>query len=174
MRRLTIAGVLGATLLASLVWFGTISPAPGVGDPPTEADFVGSYDRFVGREVLAHGTVTTTDPTRIRVRSEEGEVLELEVVGTDKRVSPGDGLNVFGVLEPGRQITATTTVHKPESDYRRAVIASLVAALWVLARALHHCRFDAARLVVERRPVPLGARLAGRGGEPDDGEDGDA
>lgn len=164
--RLAVVATVVVAVLASSVLFGSLPPAPESGVPPGTDELVTEYDMYVGTKVLTAGPVLSTDPIRIRVKSNYGETMVLRVEGVDRSVSPGDHLTIYGVLKEGNRITAVDTVRKPGWAYLLTRVISFVAGLWVLGRALLHWQFDASQFVFALRPNPSGVRsfvsLSGR------------
>lgn len=154
MLRIAVMCILIIALFGSLVWFDSMSPSPELGVPPTESNFVGSYDRFVGQRVLADGTVTSSDPLKIRVSSEKDEIIELKIIGHDRVVSRGDGLSVYGVLETKNRIKAINIIHKPRAAQQRTYVVSFIAGLWVVGRLVRHWQPNQSRLIFEPRNIP--------------------
>jgi hypothetical protein len=57
-------------------------------------------------------------------------------------LTPGDTLQVFGVLTDPRAVRATNVVVVPQTGLWDAWVSSFLAGLWVLARLLRHWRLD--------------------------------
>ena len=169
-RLIRLVGIIVLFVAAGccLVWYGTLQPAPSLGVPPDNDDVIDTYNRYVGEKIVVDGTVTSTDPLVIQVSMSDGRSTELTVDSAGVTVERGDNLAVYGRLHPDNSINAQNTVRKPGAAYLRTRIVSLIAVLWVLARALRHWQVDVRNLRVTQLNEPRWRLPFHKAGEKDD------
>lgn len=148
--RILVVFVLLAAIGGCLVWYGTLGPAPTAGVPPGDEDVLSSATEFVGEEVLVSGTVVETDPLTVEI-SADGHTGSVVIEQSTTMGVTGDTLVVYGDLVAEDRIAARSVVHKSAGDYRRTLVVSAVAGLWVLLRSLRHWRLEPRKLRVVRR-----------------------
>ncbi|PSP76994.1 hypothetical protein BRC81_11685 [Halobacteriales archaeon QS_1_68_20] len=156
--------VLAALLLALAglgVWFGSLPPVPEAGSYPDESLFLTDYDAAVGERVVFDGEVTGTDPVTVHVEA-GSEATSVRLRGAEADVSPGDRVQVYGVVEPGGVVRALNVVPVSSWGMPYAVVVSALAGLWVLARLHRHWEVDAEGWCLRRtdRPDERGDRGA--------------
>lgn len=170
--RVAAITVLLAVLFALMVGFGSLSPAPALGDYPDEDALAKAPEAHVGETVQLSGAVSQTDPVAVRVQYDyyaDGEraagSYRLTIRGVDTPVERGDSLQVFGTVESDGTIQAQSVVVVPPANYAYMYGISALAGLWVLARLVRGWSLDWETGALERRNQPaashrtLGARL---------------
>lgn len=155
-RAVLLVLLLGA-LFGLLVWHGSLEPDPSVWALPGAEELGDDYGSYLGERVTVWGQVVQTDPVVIAVHYDVDRVIRLRVVGLDDslRVSNGDRLNVYGVVEPARKIRVVNVVRIPASGVWYTYAISLLAGLWVLGRLVLHWRVDLETWTLCRRRQPL-------------------
>ena len=101
------------------------------------------------------GTITDTDPLRVKRVYGTGQELRVTIVGYDGSVSTGERLAVYGVAEPNHQIRAMNGYTIPRTNYVSMYLISFVAGLWALTRISRGWRLNRAELALEPRDEPL-------------------
>ena len=136
-RALTVALLL-AGLLVLGVWFGTLQPAPALGDYPDADDLAADYDAYLGEPVAVGGRVVATDPVTIDAFGDDTYVV------TDLAIQPDrdDNLYVFAVVRPDATLEATTAYTVPPWGRTYTYVVSALAGLWVLARIVRHWQLE--------------------------------
>lgn len=143
-RRVAALAILLVVLAGLFVSFGALDPAPDRHAYPDEDDLAADYDAHVGGPASLGGTVVATDPVTIEVGHDRG--TDRYTVRGAPDVEEGQYLRAFGTVEPERTLAARETVVRDgwEAVYMWAV--SVLAALWVLGRAVRHWRVDSDRI----------------------------
>lgn len=150
-RRLAGVSVLLAALVGLCIWYGTLAPAPALGDYPENADIVENYGGYVGEQATISGPVQSLDPVTLVVKGLDGTTHRLTIHGAPTSVQRGDKLRVFGVVEPGFTIRATNVIIVPAGNLWYTWLVSLGAGLWVFGRVLRHWRLDTTTLSLAPR-----------------------
>lgn len=161
-RVVTLCGLLGV-LAVLAVWFGIPSPLdPRLGQTPTADHLASAPDASVGQYVQVTGTVVRTDPVIVTAEYEywSGDryrtgQLEVTVTGLTTTVTPGQTLQVYGVVQPDGTIDATTSVVIPPANRQYMYGISALAGLWVLARLVRDWTVAWDTLAIEQRSEPL-------------------
>ena len=179
--RLTTLCVLFGLLGLLAFGFGlSASQGPGPGQSPGVDHISPSDDAYVGQQVQVSGTVVRTDPVVIAVEYEywtgtryRTGVLEFTVTGLERTVSPGQHLQVYGVLAEARTVETTNSVVVPAGNIVFMYGVSALAGTWVLLRLVRGWTVDWRTLALEPRPEPFVtlAALDPRGSEPEDSTD---
>lgn len=74
---------------------------------PDATELSTDYEDYVGDEVLVFGTVTAVHGDELTIETGGGnERVSLTVTGTAVDIKPGSSVQVYGRLEPDRQLTA--------------------------------------------------------------------
>lgn len=142
--------VLVVLLFGLAIWFGSLGPAPALGDYPDPSDLGAQYDRYLGDRATVSDVVRTTDPVTIHPTYGAGDSLVLEITDLPFTVNEGDTLRVFGVVEPEHTIRTIHAFTVPRSGLLYTWSISFVAGLWVLGRLLRQWRLTG-DLTLERR-----------------------
>lgn len=171
--RLAALSVLLAVLFGLLVWYGSLGPAPALGNYPSEEHFGPHPDRYVGDRVATTGRVVATDPVRIEVRYGADRRATYAVTGLDGSVAPGRRLRVFGRLVDPETVEAENAFTVPDSGLWYAWGISFFAGLWTLSRIVRHWRIDREGIALVARERPAGPPVVD-GGADDGGGDGGA
>lgn len=121
---------------------------------PDAEDLTSEYDRYVGERVLVFGTVTDVTDDGLTIESKaDGVTVSLRVTDTRTAVEPGGVVQVYGTLEPDRQISAEQI--EVVNDSRFAELykygASALGALGFLVLFFRSWRIDRASWTVVRR-----------------------
>ncbi len=156
--RLAARIVVSTLLLAAL--FGLCVHYGGAYDDnwphPTGDQLQDEYDAYAGERVLLFGSVELVDgeTTVIHVTDSADEVAaELEISGVDETVEPGGTLQVYGVLESDRTMTAdeTVVVDHDESAFDYKLGTSVVGVLLAIGYFGRHWTVNPRTLAVEPR-----------------------
>lgn len=179
--RLATLCVLFGLLVALAVSFGvSTSQGPQPEQAPTMDLVAADGDAYVGESVQVSGTVVRTDPAVIAAEYEywtgtryRTGVLEFTVTGLGTTVSPGQHLQVYGVLASARTVEASNGVVVPGGNVLFMYGVSALAGTWVLLRLVRGWTVDWGTLALEPRPERLVtlAALDPRGSEPEDATD---
>lgn len=151
-QRIAIIALLLSVFLLMCVWYGSLTPAPAMGDYPSETEVVTDYDRYVGDRVTAGGTVQRTGSTELILTVPDGKRLSLIIQNVSTSISPGDRIRVYGTLQSGRTLHAVNTVVVPRTRLWYTWGVSLLGGLIVLYRVIRDWRFDTADLVFRPHP----------------------
>ena len=173
--RLAALCALFGLLVLLAVAFG-VSTSQGLHpeQAPTVDHIAADGSAYVGEPVQVSGTVVRTDPVVIAAEYEHwtGDryrtgVLELTVTGLETTVSPGQHLQVYGVLAEARTVEASNGVVVPAGNIVFMYGVSALAGVWVLARLVRGWTVDRETLAIEPRSEPLVtlAPLASRNAE---------
>lgn len=155
-RRRAIAIVGLVALLGGLaVWYGSLAPAPALGDYPDQNDLATDYERYLGEEVSLGGRVVDTDPPIIVTTTETGAPMRLTVTDLTIRVTEGEELRVYGVVEPDRTIRAKRAFTISQSGHWYAWLVSFLAGIWVLGRFSRYWCIESTDWTLARRHPPL-------------------
>lgn len=179
--RLTTLCVLFGLLVLLAVAFGvSTSRGPQLEQAPNADHIASGGDAYVGELVQVSGTVVRTDPVVIAAEYEywtgtryRTGVLEFTVTGLERTVSPGQHLQVYGVLAEARTVEASNAVVVPARNILFMYGVSALAGVWVLLRLVRGWTVDRGTLAIEPRPEPLVtlAALGPRGSEPEGSEE---
>ena len=160
-RRAVIILVLLVFLFGLAVWYGSLGPAPGLGDYPGEYQLATDYEQYLGERVTVGGPIVATDPVTIRTPTDTGAPLRLTVTDLSISVDEGEELRVYGVVEPDHTIRAINAVSVPQSGHWYAWSVSFLAGLWVLGRLVRYWRLDRRTWTLTPREVPLAPLVGG-------------
>lgn len=155
--RIFLIGLLLAGHVALFPLFALQSPNPAAGVFPTEQEFIGAGDEYIGNQVTTEGTVQSTAPIRIQVQTTSG-THSIRITGIDSSPAVGDNLRVHGQLRGPTTIHATTVLVVPQQDRWYAWGISFLAGLWVLSRLIRHWTIDRRTLGFHPRARPLSVR----------------
>lgn len=170
--RRRLVGLLLVTLLVLMVWFGSLAPAPALGDYPGTDQLATNADQYRGEHVVVSGTVRTTEPVTIAAEYGTGRTIQLTIAGLTIPVTTGDHLRVYGVVTSDRTIHAHGAFTVPRRGYWYTYIVSLLAGCWVLARIGRDWYINTHTWTLEPRASPLDWRtLVGQASTPDTGPD---
>lgn len=141
--RLLAVGVLCGALAGLMVWFGTLGPNPQLNHFLEAGHLAVDQTSHVGERAQVIGPVVDTDPVviaaeysiRVDGRYRTG-TIRITITGLSQSVSPGQRLQVYGIVRPDRTIQATRTVAVPATNFLFMYGISALAGLWVLARLL--------------------------------------
>jgi len=142
------------TLFGLAIWFGSLSPAPAVGDYPDQEQLGTAYNQYLGDRITVAGTVLTTDPVVIAATYNTGDVIELRITNLDIDAEPGHTLRVYGIVRPDRHVEALSAVAVAPTGLWYTWTVSFLAGLWALARIIRHWKVSRT-LGLERRTAPL-------------------
>ncbi|MFP9191227.1 hypothetical protein ACLI4Q_06130 [Natrialbaceae archaeon A-CW1-1] len=151
--RLLALGLLLGALVGLFIVSGTLEPAPEVNDYPNTDHLEESPHTLLNEQAGVSGLVVATDPVVIQL--ENGDEYVIEGAPT---ADVGQGLSVFvTVHEPATDSTRGTLeahdgVARDQWEITYMYVVSIVAALWVIARGLHHWRLDGRRLAFVPAP----------------------
>lgn len=149
--------VLVGVLIGLLIWYGSLSPAPAVGEYYGADQLTRDYAQYHGELVVVSGPILSTDP--VAIDAVKGPVTyRLTITDVDTPVSRGEHLSVYGVVLEDRTIQARTAYTVPQSGFWYAYVTSFVAGLWMLGRLLSHWRLDRDPLGLTPRETPLDVR----------------
>lgn len=172
-RRRAIAIVGLVALLGGLaIWYGSLAPAPALGAYPDQDQLATDYEQYRGDHVSLSGHVVDTNPVLIVTTTDTGAAIRLTVTELSIRVTEGDELRVYGVVEADHTIRAIRAFTVPPSGQWYAWTVSFLAGIWVLARLIRYWHIDSTDWTLARRETALGVPLIGR--SPHSKEDDDA
>jgi hypothetical protein len=118
---------------------------------PNEYALTLDYDAYVGERAEVRAEVVSTDPLVIE-RGFLYQDFRARVVGLDLDASPGDTVEVFGVVEEDATIRAIDGFVVPEGSNTYAYVVSGLAGLWVLGRIVRGWTLSTERGNVGLRP----------------------
>ena len=148
-RRGLVVGALLVVLCGLCVWYGTLTPAPALGDYPSTDAVTQTPTDYIGSQISLGGWVVATEPVTIAV--DHGTTThEFTVTHLTRPVDRGDSLWVFGTLTTPSQIRASKTVVTPPWRFTYMYVVSALAGLWVLVRLLGQWRLDSTAGLVRR------------------------
>jgi hypothetical protein len=157
-RRLLLAAVLAGALVAMTVHYGAVADDR---DPyPTADELAADYEAHVGDPFYMWTRVTAVEDDTLYVRPQAEHPVSLRVVGagaassTAEDATPGDVVQVYGTLEPGRRVAAERVVVSEQTDRRRMFVVSGLAALLTAAAVRRRWTVDWSQLAL----VPRGER----------------
>lgn len=122
---------------------------------PDADDLAGDYDAHVGDRTLLFGTVESVDASAaratVRVEHTTG-AFTMTVTGFEAKMDPGGTVQVFGVLEPGFEVTAERVVVVNQSGGAELLKFGLsgLGALLVLVVFFRHWRIEWGSLAFRR------------------------
>jgi hypothetical protein len=167
-QRIAIIALLLSVFLLMCVWYGSLVPAPAMGDYPSETEVVTDYDQYVGDRVSVGGTVNRTGSTELVLTAPDGKRFNLTIQNVSTSISPGDRIRVYGTLQSGQTLHAINTVVVPRTALWYTWGVSLLGGLIVLYRVVRDWRFDTADLAFKPRTKDCSAASTS---ESSDGED---
>ncbi|SDJ56148.1 single stranded DNA-binding domain-containing protein [Natronorubrum texcoconense] len=156
--RLVVRIVVSTLLLAAL--FGLCVHYGGAYDDnwphPTGDQLGAEYDAYAGERVLLIGSVQSVDGETIVIHvtdSADEVAAELEIDGVDEPVAPGGTVQVYGVLESDRTMTAdeTVVVDRDANAYGYKLGTSIVGVLLAIGYFGRHWTVNPRTLAVEPR-----------------------
>lgn len=152
--RVVLVALSLALLVGQLVWFGFGTHTPAGGATRLSASTLhANYESYVDQRVAVTAPVVATDPVVVALG--EGTDARLTVRDVEVRVSTGDRLKLYGVVEAGHEMRAIDAVAVPKCGLWYTYAVSLLAGVWVLLRIVCHWRLDVRTLALERRERPL-------------------
>lgn len=160
-RRVIALAAILAALVGCFVLYGALEPDPNRHAYPGGDDIAVDADAFLGERVSVGGTVVDTDPVVIAVGHDRG--TDEYTVENAPSVEVGQELRVFATLESEHTLLAHESLVRDGWELAYMYAISIVAALWLLARALSQWRVNVRALRVE----PRTERESTRGGEYD-------
>lgn len=117
-----LSGVLRGGVLLLLVvlfslclWFGTLAPAPELGQYHGEEELTADYSAYIDERVTVGGTVQSTSPVTIIVSSVRDDKLSLTVTNLNTNPDLGDYLQIFGVVREDHTIEAINAFVVPRT-----------------------------------------------------------
>lgn len=149
-RIITVLTLL-CTLFGLTVWYGSLSPAPALGDYPENEHLKTDYERYIDTPVVVNGIVVGTSPVTIVQTYQLGTSIRFTVTDLSIDVENGDELLVYGVVRPDNRIRAINAVRKPIAGHVFMWVVSAGAAVWVLGRLVGHWRIDPGEWTLEPR-----------------------
>ncbi|UTF54764.1 hypothetical protein [Natronosalvus rutilus] len=144
--RLFALGILLLAFVGLFVAYGALEPDPALHDYPGDEELAIDYDRYVGQQVDIGGTVIATDPLTIEVDHEHG--TDTYVIRNGPETAVGQDLRVFGTVRPDGELLAQETIVQERWELAYMYLVSLLAAGWLVVRALRHWRVDPQALAV--------------------------
>ncbi|WP_440764297.1 DNA-binding protein [Natronorubrum sp. DTA7] len=170
--RLAARIVVSTLLLAAL--FGLCVHYGGAYDDnwphPTGDQLRDEYDAYAGERVLLIGSVQSVDGETIEIHvtdSADEVAAELEIYGLEKTVAPGGTVQVYGVLESDRTMTAdeTVVVDRDSAAFDYKLVTSVVGVLLAIGSFGRHWTVNPRTLAVEPRGRDVGERRGSDVGE---------
>ncbi|WP_435156741.1 hypothetical protein [Haladaptatus sp. DFWS20] len=161
-RRVGVLFVLGVLLFGLAVWYGTLTPAPGLGVYPSEEHLATDYDRYLGTKVTVGGTVVDTEPMTISAEYGANEQIRLIITDLTVEANKGDNLRVYGRAAPGHTIQAINAFAVPPFGHVYTYSISFLAGLWMLWRIIRYWHFDLTDWTLRRRTTPLQPNVVDR------------
>lgn len=161
--RLAIRLAVAAVCLGALVGLGVHYGATDDENwpHPTGDQLRDDYDAFVGDRVLLFGEVRTVDGETNTVvvhvtDSADAVAAELTIRGVDEPVAPGGTVQIVGVLEADRTMTAdrTVVVNRDANGVYYKLGTSVVGVLVAVGFFLRHWRPAVRRAGFEPRSAP--------------------
>ena len=154
--RAVIVVVLVMALLGLCVHYGGTSDENW--PHPTGDQLQDDYDAYAGDRVLVFGDVQSVDRDAgtivIHVTDSADDVAaELEISDAATAVEPGGTVQVYGVLEDDRTMTAdrTVVVDRDATAFRYKLLASVVGALLAVGSFLRYWTLDPRAVAFEPR-----------------------
>ncbi|MWV40022.1 hypothetical protein [Natrialba sp. INN-245] len=135
--RLAAIVLLLGVSLGLFVGYGTLEPVPEHNVYPDEDDLAEDADAYVDQRVELGGTAVDTDPVVI-----ETSHADRYIVDEAPPADVGQQLRVFATLETDGTLEAHETLVRESWEPTYMYAISIVAALWVLGRAIAHWRVD--------------------------------
>lgn len=139
-RRLAAAVVLLALLFATTVHYGALDARHDRTE--VDAQRLRDYEANVGEPVFFWGRVVGSDGETLQVRA----ASRTFGVRTDRDPPPGSAVQVYGRLEPGREVTPERLVVSRPDALGRMYGVSVVGLLLAAAGFLRAWRVDLDRL----------------------------
>lgn len=173
-RRLGLLCLLCGALLVLMVWFGSLAPAPALGDYPDTGQVATNAEQYRGAHVVVSGPVRTIDPVTIAAGDGTGRTVELTITGLTSPVRTGDQLRVYGVLTADRTIHAHEAVTVPRWGHWYTYVVSVLAGCWVLVRIGRDWQINTHTWPLEPRPLSVDWRTLVRRASTDETEPDDA
>lgn len=145
--RLFAIAILLVAFGGLFIFYGALEPDPEHNDHPGNDDLEADPSTHIGEQVELSGTVVDTEPLVLEVEHADGTTEYVLENAPDAEV--GQEVRLFGTIEPSTSESADARLEVNdaivrdswETTYMYAV--SIVAALWVVVRAVRHWRFDA-------------------------------
>ncbi|WP_440771731.1 DNA-binding protein [Natronorubrum sp. DTA28] len=162
--RLVVVALLFAALLGLCVHYG------GTYDdnwPHPTGDQLGEeYDAYAGERVLLFGSVQSVDGETIVIHvtdSADEVAAELEIDGVDNSVASGGTVQVYGVLESDRTMTAdeTVVVDRDANAFDYKLGTSIVGVLLAIGYFARHWTVNPRTFAVEPRETEAAELVAG-------------
>ena len=133
-----------ATLLVAFgglfVFYGTLEPAPEQNDYPGNDDLEADPTAHVGEQVGLSGTVVDTESLVLDVEHADGTAEYVIRNAPDAEV--GQEVRLFATVESDNTLEAHDAIVRDSWERTYMYAVSIVAALWILIRALRQWRFD--------------------------------
>ncbi|WP_137284583.1 hypothetical protein [Halorussus salinisoli] len=153
-RTLAIFGLL-ALLFGLAVWYGSLGPAPALGDYPDQEHLATDYNYYLDSQVTVSGRIVTTDPVTIVAEYGADDTIQLTIVDLAVSPSVGDKLRVYGIVKPDQSIRAINAFTVPQRGLGYTWTVSFLAGLWVLARLIRYWQFDPTDWTLTTRHTPI-------------------
>ncbi len=138
--RFIAISVLLVALFGMFVFYGAAEPAPEHNDYPGEDDLATNYEQYVDQQVELGGTVVETEPMTIAIETDSG--TDEYVVQNVPDADHNQELRLFATVHPDNTLEAQNTIVRDSWERTYMYAISVLAALWVVARAHRHWRFD--------------------------------
>lgn len=154
--RLGVVGILLGLLFGLCIWYGSLAPAPQMGDYPGNEELASGFDQYVGQRVAVSGVVQSRQPTTITVTAGP-ESFDIRIKNAPSEVATGDFLRVFGIVQSGHTVRVTNAVVVSQRGLWYTWLISFLASLWIAGRVVRYWRLDTEQWVLKPRDSPLTA-----------------
>lgn len=94
-------------------------------------DLVDDRSQHVGEEVVLYGQVESLDPVVVNHRLDDDSTARFTVVGLDRQLATGQYIEVYGIVESERVVSARRSVVRGEREHWYTYGISLFAVVVV-------------------------------------------
>jgi cytochrome c-type biogenesis protein CcmE len=149
-RLMTFLGLV-VSLVALLLWAGTLSPNPGMNSFPGNAEAGPNPSVYLGQHVSLGGTVVSTQPVVVEIEYGVADMRQITFVNLDRSVSEGQQITGFGVLTDGSTLVIERVIVRSPWEIWYMYVISFFGGLWVLSRIVTHWEIDRDQLAFRPR-----------------------
>jgi len=143
--------ILLSLLGGSLVWYGTLSPAPDLHDYPTATEALERPSVYVYDHVVVSGTVIDSEPLHVKT----GQGVVFTVTGTKSDIHIGQKIRVYGTLTDSQSVNASNVISIDRAGLWYTWSVSFIAGLWALVRIVQHWQFNTDQMGFQPREDPV-------------------